>query len=283
MLKGIDSSQWQSGLPDATINADFIIFKATEGVGFTDPDCNASYAEAKNAGKLLGVYHFARPDGNDPISEARWFYNETKGYHGEAILVLDWETEPKGNVGWAKQWLDEVQRLTGGIKPMIYMSSSVANGYDWSPIWNDYALWVAQYPDYTPRYNYNSSGIAMPEVNWPYGYAMWQWTSSGIIDGWGGRLDCNEFYGDAVAWHAFAKGHPEVTVTPPVPPTQPPIIVVQPPTTPPEPPVVVPDPEPEPEPPVVVTPPTEPPVSPPVKISFWQMIINWIAKLFRKG
>ena len=233
-LKGIDTSKWQAGLPDATIAADFIIFKATEGVGYVDPDCNPSYQEAKAAGKLLGVYHFARPDGNDPISEAEFFVNNIRGYVGEAILVLDWETEPKGNVAWAKQWLDHVTALTG-VHPMIYMSASVVNAYDWSSVAADYALWVARYWDMATDVNYDMSNAGpIPDVNWTNGYAMWQWTSRGRLDGYAGDLDCNVFYGSADNWRAFARARaaaPVVTlpvappVVVPVPVVEPPVIV----------------------------------------------------------
>ena len=249
-LRGIDTSKWQVGLSDSAIAADFIIFKATEGVGYVDPDCAPSYAEAKAAGKLLGVYHFARPDGNDPISEANFFVDNIKGYIGEAVLVLDWETEPKGNVAWAKQWLDHVVALTG-VHPMIYMSASVVNEHDWSSVAADYALWVARYWDMATDVNYDMTNAGpLPDVNWPNGYAMWQWTSRGRLNGYGGDLDCNVFYGSADNWRAFARNRP-VEVTPPAPvvePVTPP--VVEPPVAPPvivptpvvEPPVVVPTP-----------------------------------------
>jgi len=214
-LLGIDTSKWQAGLPDATIRADFIIFKATEGVGYVDSDCAASYAEAKAAGKLLGVYHFARPDGNDPISEANFFVDNIQGYVKEAILVLDWEVEPKSNVSWAKQWLDHVYARTG-VRPLIYMSASVVNQYDWSSIYNNYGLWVAQYRDNNVDYNYDMSNAgSLPDVNWAGGYAMWQWTSKGRLDGYGGDLDCNIFYGDSVAWKKFAN--PSYNAPTPVP------------------------------------------------------------------
>ena len=140
MLKGLDLSVWQSvGTGDG--DYDFIICKATEGVGYTDPNCDAHYQRAKAQGKLLGVYHFARPGYNDPIAEADWFVSQIQGYIGEAVLILDWEVEAVWNVGWAKQWLDRVYEKTG-VKPMIYMSGSVVNSYDWSSVVaGDYGLW----------------------------------------------------------------------------------------------------------------------------------------------
>lgn len=276
MLRGIDTSKWQAGLPDATINADFIIFKATEGVGYTDPDCNPSYQEAKSAGKLLGVYHFARNDGNvgtaGAIAEADYFLSQIKGYIGEALMILDWEMEPKGDVAWAKQWLDHVFQKTG-IRPLIYMSSSVVNEHNWSSVYNaGYALWVAQYRDNNIDINYDMSNAgAMPDVNWVNGYAMWQWTSAGRLTGYGGNLDCNVFYGDRASWLAFATGHPATTPPVVVPPVAVPPAVTPPVTPPVEPPVVTP--------PVVVPPVTPPVVIPPTE-SDNNAFTSWLKNIF---
>ena len=292
-LRGIDTSQWQAGLPDAAIDADFIIFKATEGIGFVDPDCAGSYAEAKAAGKLLGVYDFARPDGNNAIDEANYFIDNVRGYIGEAILILDWEHTPTNNVAWAKAWLDRVYAVTG-IRPMIYMNTSTANAYDWSPVWNDYALWVAQYLDYVADYNYAMDNAANPpDVKWPYGYAMWQWTSSGRLPGYGGNLDCNIFYGDRASWKAFAQGHPAQAPPPPAPtpvpaPTPTPEPAPVPTPTPVPPPEPTPTPVPTPIPPVDPVIPTPEPAPIPVtpKLSGWdkfvQMIIKVVELIFRK-
>lgn len=192
-LRIIDVSQWQSNF---VTDADGIICKATEGTGFVDPTCDAKYQMNKAAGKCLGVYHYARPDLCSAIDEARFFVGNIEGYIGEAVLALDWEQPgTQGNVSWAKAWLDEVKRLTG-IKPMIYMSASVVNQYDWSSVAKaDYGLWIAGYPD-------NRDSWDVPDF--PYatgawdGCAMWQFTSSN------GTLDRDIFYGDENAWKAYA-------------------------------------------------------------------------------
>ena len=148
-LYGYDISKWQSvGTGDSA--KDFIICKATEGCGYVDPNCDKHYQRAKKQGKLLGVYHFARPDLNKDIAgakaEANFFVNNCKGYIGEAILILDWEQPgTTSQIAWAKAWLDEVYRLTT-VRPLIYMSASVVNGNNWSSISGDYGLWIAGYP-----------------------------------------------------------------------------------------------------------------------------------------
>jgi GH25 family lysozyme M1 (1,4-beta-N-acetylmuramidase) len=206
MLKGIDISSYQSGLNAGTISVDFVIIKATEGAGYVNPYCDTHYQQAKKAGKLRGVYHFARNTANSSDAEAVFFVKNVKGYLKDAIIVLDWE-DGTADVAWAKRWLDKVYQLTG-VRPIIYMSESVVNSYDWSSVANaNYGLWVAKYRDYATDLNYDMSlaGTA-PSVKWWKFYTMWQWTSSGRLDGYDAPLDCNAFYGDAKAWQAYAGG-----------------------------------------------------------------------------
>ena len=217
-LNGIDISNWQRGIDLSKVPCDFVIAKATEGIGYVDKSCDGFIQQAKRLGKKLGFYHFARPR-NDAVREAQYFYNNTKNYFGEAIPILDWEAENKSDVAWAKRWLDEVHRLSG-VKPVIYMSESVVNSYDWSSVANaDYGLWVAKYRDNKPDYNYNMANAgSRPRVKWWKFYCMWQWTSSGRLNGYGGNLDCNVFYGDVSTWDAYV-GKSTSTVKPQPKPT----------------------------------------------------------------
>lgn len=198
MLKGVDLSHWQSDF-EAFNSVDFAIIKATEGVGYVDPACDKLYQKAKKAGKLLGVYHFARPDlNNSAIAEADWFIKNIQGYLREAILVLDWESGYLGNVAWAKAFLDRVQEKTG-IKALLYASRSPINSFNWSSVANaDYGLWVADYGA-----NTGSEGNK-PNVKWWPFYILWQYTSRGRVAGYGGNVDLNNFYGDAEVWRKYA-------------------------------------------------------------------------------
>lgn len=187
-LFGTDQSKWQA---NQVTEGSFILVKATEGYGYVDPTCDAKYQLNKQAGKLLGVYHYARPDlGNTPEAEAQYFVDNIRGYIGEAIMVLDWESANKWDVNWAKRWLDKVKDLTG-IKPMIYMSSSVTFDYDWSSVVaGDYGLWVANYG------NNDGTNHGCPSVGYWGIVAMHQYTSV--------PLDKDEFFGDENTWRAYA-------------------------------------------------------------------------------
>ena len=204
MLNGIDISAWQRGIDTAAVPSDFVIIKTTEGIDYVNDDCDRAYQQAKAAGKKLGVYHFA--DGNSSgTAEADYFVDNIAGYVGEAVLVLDWETHAvTRGPAYAKEFLDRVQARTG-IKPMIYMSGSVVNEWDWSAVVaGDYGLWVAYYS------KDSCDGYWPDAPMYPIHYwndaAMLQYTSGGYLPGWGDRLDLNVFYGDRAAWDAYAGG-----------------------------------------------------------------------------
>ena len=202
-LNGIDISNWQAGINLSAVPADFVIIKATEGTTYVSPEADTQFQEAKSAGRLLGVYHFAT--GVGAVEEAKFFLSNVQGYLGETILALDWEgAVVTQGVGYAKAFLDYVHQQTG-IRPLIYMSKSVTNSYDWSTVSANYGLWVAQYADSNPTgYQDNPWTDAKGYGSWS-GPAIFQYASTGRLSGYNGNLDLDKFYGDTEAWHNFAK------------------------------------------------------------------------------
>ena len=216
MLKGIDVSFWQNvGTTDG--DYEFVICKATEGVGYTDPKCDQHYQRAKAQGKLLGVYHFARPGYNSAEAEADWFVSQIQGYIGEAILVLDWEVEATWNVAWAKAWLDRVYQKTG-VKPLIYMSGSVVTGNDWSSVVEaDYGLWIAYWPH---NYQYGEGWPVSPN-EMTYGTGAWSFWAIWQFSSRDGKLDCDVANMSRENWMKYAakNGQPDPTPAPSPAPT----------------------------------------------------------------
>ncbi len=204
-LKGIDIASYQENLNLNDISLDFAIIKATEGIGYVNPSCDKHFQQGLQLGKKLGVYHFARVE-NDAVAEANYFVDNIRGYIGNALLALDWEGASSNNVNWANTWLKTVYQLTG-VKPIIYMTENTLVSFDWTPVvGGNYGLWVAKYLDYEIDYNYDmsNSGPAPKVKYWDF-YAMWQWTSSGRLDGYSHNLDLNVFYGNRKAWDSYAK------------------------------------------------------------------------------
>lgn len=194
MLKGIDVSKWQDVTKDKTVydygfnkgHKDFVIAKATEGRTYQDPLFEAHIAA--NSDKLLGAYHYARPDnGNSPEDEAENFVGVLKKHNlvGRALLALDWEQNSlKYPTEWALRWLRTVKELTG-VKPLVYMSEAYISK-EWECVAKeDYGLWVA---------NWSKEPINISP--WKL-KALWQRQGS--------PLDLDVFYGDREAWSKYAQ------------------------------------------------------------------------------
>lgn len=206
LLNGIDISDYQRGLQIDQIAADFVIVKASEGIGYEDPSCQTFARETLAANRKLGLYHFARPGKeNAARQEAEWFLRIFQKYRGKAIPVLDWEAEEISNVAWAKEWLDTVYEQSG-VRPWIYMSESVVNAYDWSTVAKEYPLWMALYHSDATFYNYDMrhAGTLVQVRHW-HRITCWQWTSRGRLSGWPNDLDLDRFYGDRALWERYEK------------------------------------------------------------------------------
>ena len=183
MLKGIDVSNWdgwtgsgfgRSNTESAYKGADFQITKATQGTWYVNPLCDSQYQRAKRGGKLLGVYHYA--EGTNAASEARFFYDNIKGYIGEAIPCLDWERGQNaswGSTSWCWSFAKEFHALSG-VWPLIYVQASAIRQA--ASCAGKCGLWVAGYPD-----NRNSWDVpSFPYSISPWStYTIWQYSSSG--------------------------------------------------------------------------------------------------------
>lgn len=294
MLKGIDVSVYQSALDVNSVGVDFVIIKATGGTGYVNPHCDTHYQQAKASGKKRGVYHFYSDGfgGDNPEAEADYFVDNCQGYIGDAILVLDWERGGNphvGDVSFAKRWLDHVYARTG-VRPIIYMSLSLITSMDWSSvIAGGYGLWCAAYiQNATPIPNFQMDPNRDPNPHWDgtVNDVLWQFTSTGRLDGYGANLDCNFFYGDGNAWDAYAKSDkpaPTPEPTPPPAPTPSPEPTPPPTPTPDPQPTPTPDPTPTPEPTPQPTPDPTPTPSPepPKQFFLLRLIKSFLSRLAR--
>lgn len=197
-LKGIDISNWQAGINLAAVapNVDFVIVKATEGIGFVDKQCDKFFQEAKRLGKKLGFYHFART--NNATAEADFFYKNTKNYFGDAVPILDWEVDD--SVAWVNEFVNRIHELSG-VWCWVYANPWRFNQ---GTVNLNCGRWIAGYPYAITDVAYGIKN-PMPNSYKPKNglVCAWQFTSSCRIAGYNGTLDANVFYGDAAAWDAY--------------------------------------------------------------------------------
>lgn len=206
-MNGIDISNWQAGIDIAKLTStEFVIVKATGGVGYTNPHFAGHLEATLAAGKLAGAYHYAREKGcgGTAKAEAAYFCGRVKDYIGKIVLALDWEQELSLGPAWALEWLDEMYRLTG-VKPLIYTGQNACVSYDWSAVAKaGYRLWLAQYAN-DKETDYNTSPWQKGSVGAFGRHVMHQYTGNGRITGYGSRLDLDLFYGSSDDWKVLAR------------------------------------------------------------------------------
>ena len=195
VLKGIDISNHQKGFNLSATKPDFVIVKATEGLGFVDKYCDGFVQDAIRLDIPFGYYHFARS--NDPVKEATFFYDNTKNYIGKGIPILDFEV-PNPN-SWIEVWCKTFYQLSG-IKPWFYTYDDYINNQGYGTPWvkANCGLWLAGYPRAYTSY---------PSPNCPYkhnGWTLAAWQFTGSLAMGGMSIDGDYFYGDRKAWNAYA-------------------------------------------------------------------------------
>lgn len=203
MLKMVDVFS-DSPRSYATLSyTDITMVKATQGTWYVNPKCDVDYQAAKKAKKQRGIYHYC--EGGNPESEAQYFYQNVKGYIGEAVPAVDWEAGSNrswGNTTWVKRFVTEFHRLSG-VWCLIYVqASAISQVANCAKVCG---LWVASYPSM----DWKSWKLPNMKVNtspWPT-YTVWQFT--------GDNMDRNIVNTTVEGWKKLAKGSGKsVTVKP---------------------------------------------------------------------
>lgn len=201
------TTHYQATLDPDLIDADGVVIKVSEGLSgasATGWQVPANSVSIQNGSKVLGLYHYGRLDSNSPEQEAEFFYSQVKDYVGKAVLILDYE-DGSLNAG-PNAVLRFVNRLhdLSGVWAMVYMSKGTTT-QGFGEVAKVSALWVAQYGSYNP------TGWETDPWTDNKGYGafgsptMFQYTSSGHINGYNGNLDLSLFYGDKTAWQKISS------------------------------------------------------------------------------
>ena len=189
-LNGIDIASYQAGLDFSKVPCDFVIIKATQGTGYTNPDCVRAVEQAMSLGKGVGVYHYI--SGGNAVAEANFFINSILNWIGKVMICLDWEFDQNsawGNESYLEQVINQVIARTG-VPPMIYAPASRYNQVAEVAERHNCGLWIAQYADTNPTGYQNT-----PWNEGAYTCAIRQYSPAGRLNGWNGDLDLDKFYG----------------------------------------------------------------------------------------
>ena len=165
---------------------DGVIIKATEGASYVNPCINECVGLANAYGKMVGFYHYARPEKNQqPLVEVLHFISIVYPFIGKCPMFLDWEGKAVNcSQQWARDFLDLFYQITG-VRMCIYCSESVCKKVGPYVAGGNYGLWVAKYSRIRPN-------IAPWKVK-----LLWQYTSR--------PYDKSIMYGNEQTWEAYAK------------------------------------------------------------------------------
>lgn len=209
MITGVDVSKWQGTIDWSNFHLDFAMIKVSEGVGFVDPSFSRNNSEVVKRGIPHGFYHYVYGSGNTPEEEANFFLDTLKQLDPGEVLAIDFEEPSKvaNPVDYVRR-MAQVMMDRVGVKPLIYLNSSLCNGYDWTPVVNlGCGLWIANYGSDT------GSPQGEPSFShWPF-YAMWQYTSVGRADGISATVDLNQFFGTVEQFKKYGYQAPVSTTT----------------------------------------------------------------------
>lgn len=142
MLRGIDVSSHQSSFdPDGL---DFVITKATEGRSYVNPRMSDQAKKARDAGCVVGFYHFLWP-GNIK-AQAEYFVSKAGERKGD-LLAADWERTSEGSAAsnaQKDQFIREVKKLRPSHRVLLYCNRDFWLNRDTTSYAGD-GLWIADY------------------------------------------------------------------------------------------------------------------------------------------
>lgn len=206
----IDVSHWNTIKSYATLRQAGIvgaIIKSSQGTGYVDKTFVAHRKAAKEAGMLVGAYHFG--DGKDVGKQVENFLTASSPYE-DLLLCLDFEDNPNGsstmNLEQAKEFIVKVKEKTGK-KVVLYGGSAwlrekIVNKRD--PLLAECPLWLASY----------GKKVVIP-APWKH-YWLWQYTDGAngplprTLPGVSGKVDINSYPGTPAQlrkeWEAYSKG-----------------------------------------------------------------------------
>lgn len=205
-MNGIDISSYETDLNTAQIPGDFVIVKATQGKSYVNPDYTRAMNQALGK-KLLGAYHYIGGQGAE--AEMDHFIDWWRRYAKSAIACLDWESY-QNNAWQNEEYLRQCVKIfieKTGVVPFIYASLSAFP----HAICDEFGCpkWIAQYAN-DKETGYQST----PWNEGKYTCAIRQYTSTGKLTGWSGKLDLNKAYITAQQWQSYFAGGQNAPIIP---------------------------------------------------------------------
>lgn len=196
-VRGIDISAHNGAVDFDALKAagyEFVLLKASEGIGFKDQAFFGNYRKANKAGLKVGAYHFFRFDVPGHMQALNYLHS-VRGRQLDFPLVIDLEEwgNPRGIatdviISRLEMFLEYVGK-TG--RPVMFYTNK--RGYERfiKDRFEQYQLWMCSF---TP---------IPADVDWTF----WQYSHSGEVAGVSGDVDLDVFSGDLSVWTEWCRAN----------------------------------------------------------------------------
>ncbi|WP_371590839.1 glycoside hydrolase family 25 protein [Streptomyces sp. NBC_00470] len=199
MIKGIDVSSFQSASP-STSGYDFMFVKATEGTSYINPNQYSQAATARDAGLVVGFYHFLHP--GNISAQAEYFVDRCDSLEGD-LLVCDWESTSSGTASCSEKdaFIKKVKELRPTHKTLLYCNTD----FWWNRDTTSYAgdgLWIARYNNSPGNPGIQSAWVFHQYTDSPLDTNVGDFSSRSALSNWatelqdGGSDDSDDDEGD---------------------------------------------------------------------------------------
>lgn len=199
-LKGIDVSKWQGEIDWEAVKksgVDFVMIRAGYGKNNIDEYFERNISECNRLGIPCGVYWFSYAYTKEMArNEAKYCIEAIKKYKISYPVAFDFEYD---SVDFAagkgvkvtktlasklvRAFCEEIQNA--GYYVSVYANPNYLSAYFDSNIPKEYDIWLAKWPN-KPNLDVKPDQCG----------GMWQYTSSGTVNGIDGRVDMNVAYVD---------------------------------------------------------------------------------------
>ncbi len=213
---GIDVSKWQGNIDWAKVRADGIEFVmirvgyrgySEEGKIVMDPYFTKNITGAISYGLPVGIYFFSMAKNEEEaVQEAAWTVNAIRKYKITLPVAYDFESFGQYRVSDVsnEQMNNNAVAFLNHIKSKGYQGMMYGSKNALKNRWNmgkfsSFKVWLAHYTektDYAGRYN------------------MWQYSSTGKVDGINGNVDMNIAYAKYQLQEVVKKDKAEENMTP---------------------------------------------------------------------
>ncbi len=193
ILRGIDVSKWQGDIDWEAVSKsgiDYVMIRSSFGCEDTDICLEQNVAGCEEYGIDYGFYHYTYAKTvAEAKKEAKFFLSRIKNYDPKYPVVLDIEEE-----FYKKMSRKKVTDIIDAFMTELENAGYYATIYSYSKFFGDnvdmsrvkkYDIWVASWGD-KDKLNNSYNGH----------YGMWQYSSTGEINGIDGEVDLNYAYKD---------------------------------------------------------------------------------------